>query len=58
MQRLQGAMRAPVPMLDRIGIFETLCTPEEILEGAGDNEGRRVFGQMFINYKKAQKDEA
>ncbi|KAF3765637.1 hypothetical protein M406DRAFT_68062 [Cryphonectria parasitica EP155] len=55
MERLKEAMKAPLPLLDRIGLFEVLFTAQEIVEGAGDNEGRRVFGEMFLDYKKAQK---
>lgn len=52
MVELRGAMKAPLPLLDRIGFFD-LFTPEEWINETG-NEGRRVVGQLFLEYQKAQ----
>lgn len=55
MASLREAMRAPMAMLYRIGLFETLFTARELVDGAGENEGRRVFGKMFVEYEAAQR---
>ena len=49
-------MKAPLPLLDRLGFFE-LFTPEEWVNDGGRNEGRRVVGQLFLEYKKAQEEQ-
>lgn len=54
MASLREAMRAPMAMLYRIGLFETLFTAREPVDGAGENEGRRVFGKMFLDCEAAQ----
>lgn len=54
MVRLREAMRAPVAMLHRVGLFEMLVTAREIVDGAGPrNEGRRVFGGLVLEYEEA-----
>ncbi|KUI67566.1 hypothetical protein VM1G_03050 [Cytospora mali] len=55
MEELRESMRAPLPLLDRLGFFE-LFTPEEWIDDDGKNEGRRVVGELCLEYKKAQKD--
>lgn len=53
MTELRERMKAPLPLLDRLGFFE-LFTPEEWINGSRKNEGRKVVGQLFLEYKQAQ----
>lgn len=41
MEELRDVMKAPLPLLDRVGSFE-LFAPEEWMNDAGKNEGGRV----------------
>ncbi|KAI2620621.1 hypothetical protein GGS26DRAFT_302889 [Hypomontagnella submonticulosa] len=48
MEQLKEAMRATLPLLDRVGMFD-LFRPEEWI--AGDNEGRKAVGKMYQEFK-------
>ncbi|XXG98891.1 hypothetical protein Hte_005222 [Hypoxylon texense] len=45
---LEEAMRATLPLLDKVGMFD-LFRPEEWIQG--DNEGRKAVGKMFQEFK-------
>ncbi|KAI0172176.1 hypothetical protein GGR52DRAFT_573318 [Hypoxylon sp. FL1284] len=45
---LETAMRASVPLLDKVGMFD-LFGPEDWIRG--DNEGRRAVGKMYMEFK-------
>ncbi|KAI1386748.1 uncharacterized protein F4822DRAFT_325545 [Hypoxylon trugodes] len=49
---LEEAMRATLPLLDKVGMFD-LFRPEEWI--SGDNEGRKVVGKSYLQYKSEQK---
>ncbi|PWY90198.1 hypothetical protein BO70DRAFT_426573 [Aspergillus heteromorphus CBS 117.55] len=44
METLQAGLKAAVPLLQRVGMFD-LFRPEEWI--AGENEGRRLVGRMY-----------
>ncbi|KAI0388081.1 hypothetical protein F5Y04DRAFT_274933 [Hypomontagnella monticulosa] len=48
MAQLEEAMRATLPLLDRVGMFD-LFRPEEWI--TGDNEGRKAVGRMYQEFK-------
>ncbi|KAI0014493.1 hypothetical protein F4779DRAFT_612782 [Xylariaceae sp. FL0662B] len=48
---LEEAMRAALPLLDRVGLFD-LFTPEEWIRG--NNEGRSAVGRLFQDFKSKQ----
>lgn len=48
MARLEEAMRAMLPLLDKVGMFD-LFQPGEWIQG--DNEGRKVVGKMYMEFK-------
>ncbi|KAI1206501.1 uncharacterized protein F4807DRAFT_233306 [Annulohypoxylon truncatum] len=50
--QLEEAMRATLPLLGRVGMFD-LFSPEEWIQG--DNEGRRVVGKLYQQFKSEQK---
>lgn len=52
MAQLRESMITPLPLLDRIGFFD-LFTPEEWINDT-ENEGRRLVGQLFLEYQKLQ----
>lgn len=54
MEHLRDCMKAPLPLLDQIGFFD-LFTPEEWINDT-ENEGRRLVGQLFLEYQEAQGD--
>lgn len=45
MDTLRMALRAAIPLLTKVGMFE-LFPPEEWIQG--DNEGRKLVGQMYL----------
>ncbi|OTA80008.1 hypothetical protein M434DRAFT_381521 [Hypoxylon sp. CO27-5] len=51
MAALEEAMRATLPLLHKVGMFD-LFRPEEWI--AGDNEGRKVVGKMYLEFKSQQ----
>ncbi|KAI1093111.1 hypothetical protein F5B19DRAFT_174507 [Rostrohypoxylon terebratum] len=52
---LEEPMRAVLPLLDKVGMFG-LFTPEEWVQG--DNEGRKIVGKLYQQYKSEQKEAA
>ncbi|ROW06954.1 hypothetical protein VMCG_04080 [Cytospora schulzeri] len=55
MAELREIMKIPLSLLDRVGLFE-LFTPEEWINDGGKNEGRRVVGKLFLEYKEAKEN--
>ncbi|KAK7754262.1 hypothetical protein SLS62_003840 [Diatrype stigma] len=49
--KLEQAMAASLPLLDRVGMFD-LFTPDEWIEGT--NEGRRAVGRLYKEFKSRQ----
>ncbi|EMR66763.1 hypothetical protein UCREL1_6246 [Eutypa lata UCREL1] len=49
--KLEEAMAATLPLLDRVGMFD-LFTPDEWIQGA--NEGRKTVGKLFKEFKAQQ----
>ncbi|RAL01770.1 uncharacterized protein BO80DRAFT_444453 [Aspergillus ibericus CBS 121593] len=47
MEALRTALRAAIPLLKKVGMFD-LFPPEEWIQG--DNEGRKVVGRMYKEY--------
>ncbi|EHA23126.1 hypothetical protein CBS63078_4679 [Aspergillus niger] len=45
MDTLRMALRAAIPLLTKVGMFD-LFPPEEWIQG--DNEGRKLVGQMYL----------
>ncbi|KAI0889294.1 uncharacterized protein GGS22DRAFT_184872 [Annulohypoxylon maeteangense] len=50
--QLEEAMRATLPMLDKVGMFD-LFAPEEWIQG--NNEGRKIVGKLYQQFKSEQK---
>ncbi|KAI1776629.1 hypothetical protein F4818DRAFT_354949 [Hypoxylon cercidicola] len=48
MAMLEEAMRATLPLLDKVGMFN-LFQPEEWVQG--DNQGRKAVGYMYLEFK-------
>lgn len=48
---LEESMRATLPLLEKVGMFG-LFSPEEWIQG--DNEGRKVVGKLYQQYKSEQ----
>ncbi|KAI1482319.1 hypothetical protein K445DRAFT_18309 [Daldinia sp. EC12] len=46
--QLEDSMRATLPLLDKVGMFE-LFPPEDWI--SGNNEGRKVVGRMYQEFK-------
>ncbi|KAI0900096.1 hypothetical protein F4806DRAFT_278167 [Annulohypoxylon nitens] len=51
MALLEESMRATLPLLEKVGMFG-LFSPEEWIQG--DNEGRKVVGKLYQQYKSEQ----
>ncbi|KAI2783335.1 hypothetical protein F4815DRAFT_348087 [Daldinia loculata] len=49
--QLEESMRATLPLLDKVGMFDLFPAEEWI---SGDNEGRKVVGQMYQEFKSRQ----
>ncbi|KAI0111734.1 hypothetical protein F4814DRAFT_450409 [Daldinia grandis] len=49
--QLQESMRATLPLLEKVGMFD-LFTAEEWI--SGNNEGRKVVGKMYQEFKSRQ----
>ncbi|KAI2464574.1 hypothetical protein F4781DRAFT_436296 [Annulohypoxylon bovei var. microspora] len=49
--QLEKAIGATLPLLHKVGMFD-LFLPEEWIQG--DNEGRRVVGKMYQQFKSEQ----
>ncbi|KAI1379615.1 hypothetical protein F4677DRAFT_442590 [Hypoxylon crocopeplum] len=49
MAQLAESMRATLPLLDKVGLFD-LFGPEEWIRG--DNEGRKAVGKMYQEFKR------
>ncbi|KAI2607054.1 uncharacterized protein GGS25DRAFT_317082 [Hypoxylon fragiforme] len=52
--QLEALMRATLPLLDRVGLFD-LFRPEEWI--AGDNEGRKAVGRLYQEFKLQQQQQ-
>ncbi|KAI8623000.1 hypothetical protein F5Y19DRAFT_406153 [Xylariaceae sp. FL1651] len=50
-QALEASFKTALPLLDKVGLFD-LFTPEEWIQG--DNEGRKVVGRLYREFKDAQ----
>ncbi|KAI1804196.1 hypothetical protein F4811DRAFT_553029 [Daldinia bambusicola] len=46
--RLEESMRATLPLLDKVGMFELFPAEEWI---SGHNEGRKLVGRMYQEFK-------
>ncbi|KAI1098892.1 hypothetical protein F4804DRAFT_345959 [Jackrogersella minutella] len=51
MEVLSEAMRATLPLLHKVGMFD-LFQPEEWIQG--NNEGRKAVGKMYLKFKSEQ----
>ncbi|CAG9946895.1 unnamed protein product [Clonostachys rosea f. rosea IK726] len=49
MAQLEPAMKAAIPLLSKVGMFE-LFSAEEWIQG--DNEGRKFVGRAYLDYQK------
>lgn len=49
MAQLESVMKAAVPLLSKVGMFE-LFSAEEWIQG--DNEGRKFVGRAYLDYQK------
>lgn len=49
--RLEEAMAAALPLLDKVALFD-LFTPDEWIQGS--NEGRRAVGRLYKEFKAKQ----
>ena len=49
--RLEEAMAAALPLLDKVGLFD-LFAPDEWIQGS--NEGRRAVGRLYKAFKARQ----
>ncbi|VUC32285.1 unnamed protein product, partial [Clonostachys rosea] len=49
MGQLEPVMKAAVPLLSKVGMFDLFSAEEWI---RGDNEGRKLVGQAYLDYQK------
>ncbi|KAI0444135.1 hypothetical protein F4803DRAFT_280404 [Xylaria telfairii] len=50
-QALEASLKAALPLLDKVGLFD-LFTPEDWIRG--DNEGRKAVGRLYQDFKTGQ----
>ncbi|KAK7222167.1 hypothetical protein V2G26_010170 [Clonostachys chloroleuca] len=49
MAQLEPAMKAAIPLLSKVGMFDLFSAEEWI---RGDNEGRKFVGRAYLEYQK------